>query len=36
MIIFSVDELSKTIKTLSLIGYGKNSSIGKGFLNFLI
>ena len=31
---FSVDELSKTIKTLSLIGYGKNSSIGKGFFEF--
>ena len=27
-------ELEETIKTLSLIGYGKNSSIGKGFFVF--
>lgn len=31
---FSLDDLNKTIKTLSLIGYGKNSSIGKGFFDF--
>lgn len=31
---FSIDELNKTIKTLSLMGYGKNSSIGKGFFEF--
>lgn len=31
---FSIDELTQTIKTLSLIGYGKNSSIGKGFFEF--
>lgn len=32
--VFSLDELKQTIKTLSLIGYGKNSSIGKGFFEF--
>jgi len=31
---FSIQELNQTIKTLSLIGYGKNSSIGKGFFDF--
>ncbi len=31
---FSLKELEETIKTLSLIGYGKNSSIGKGFFVF--
>lgn len=31
---FSFDELNQTIKTLSLMGYGKNASIGKGFFEF--
>ena len=31
---FSLEELKQTIKTLSLMGYGKNTSIGKGFFEF--
>lgn len=31
---FSLDELKETIHMVSMIGYGKNSSIGKGFFEF--
>lgn len=31
---FSFDELNQVIRTLSLMGYGKNASIGKGFFEF--
>ncbi|MCK9162441.1 MAG: hypothetical protein M0O97_06695 [Arcobacteraceae bacterium] len=31
---FSLEELQKSFLTLSKIGYGKNSSIGKGFFEF--
>jgi CRISPR-associated protein Csm4 len=31
---FSLDELQKALSTVSLMGYGKNSSIGKGFFEF--
>lgn len=31
---FSLDELKQTIQMVSMIGYGKNSSIGKGFFEF--
>lgn len=31
---FSLEELQKSFLTLSKIGYGKNSSIGKGFFKF--
>ena len=31
---FSLEELKQTIETLSLMGYGKNTSIGKGFFEF--
>ena len=32
--LFSKEDLSQTLRTLSLMGFGKNASIGKGFFSF--